>query len=142
MSLDVIFVVACALVDKDGRVMAAQRPNGKDHAGLWEFPGGKIETGETAEQAIVRELYEELRIEPCESCVQPLTFTTHIASDRAITLLFYLCRQWDGFVTPTEGQGIKWLYPDRLTELSWVEADIPLVHYIRDHLPKGSRFVR
>jgi len=142
MSLDVIFVVACALVDKDGRVMAAQRPNGKDHAGLWEFPGGKIETGETAEQAIVRELYEELRIEPCESCVQPVTFTTHVAADRAITLLLYLCRQWDGFVTPTEGQGIKWLYPDRLMELNWVEADIPLVHYIRDHLPKGSRFVR
>jgi 8-oxo-dGTP diphosphatase len=142
MQQDVIFVVACALVDRDGRVMAAQRPVGKDHAGLWEFPGGKIEAGETPEHAIVRELYEELQIEPCETCVQPLTFTTHTSGDRSITLLLYLCRQWDGFVRPTEGQSIKWLYSDRLSELDWVAADIPLVNYIRDNLPKGSRFVR
>ncbi len=142
MHQDVIFVVACALVDKDGRVMAAQRPNGKDHAGLWEFPGGKIEVGETPERAIIRELYEELSVEPCETCVQPLTFTSHKTAERTITLLLYLCRQWDGFVRPTEGQSVKWLYPDRLMELNWVEADIPLARYIRDHLPKGSRFVR
>jgi len=139
---DVLFVVACALIDRDGRVLATQRPDGKDHAGLWEFPGGKIEVGETPEQAIVRELYEELNIEPCERCVEPLTFTTHDDGKRSITLLLYICRQWDGFIKPMEGQGTRWLYPDRLQELEWVGADLPFVRYIRDRLPKGSRFVR
>lgn len=142
MTLDVLFVVACALIDVDGRILVTQRPEGKDHAGLWEFPGGKIDVGETPEHAIVRELYEELNLEPCERCVQPLTFTTHNDGFRSITLLFYLCRQWDGFIQPMEGQSIKWLYPDRLSELDWVKADIPLVHFLRDHLSKGSRYVR
>jgi len=142
MLKDVLFVVACALLDRDGRVLVTQRPKGKDHAGLWEFPGGKIEIGETPERAIVRELYEELRVEPCERCVEPLIFTTHQDADRSITLLLYICRKWDGFIQPMEGQSTKWLYPDRLSQLEWVEADIPLMQYIRDHLPKGSRFVR
>lgn len=142
MSLDVLFVVACALIDRDGRVLVTQRPEGKDYAGLWEFPGGKIDVGETPDDAIVRELYEELRIEPCARCVQPSLFTTHKSEDRSITLLLYICRQWDGFVKPMEGQATKWLYPDRLDELDWVEADLPLMRYIRDSLPKGSRFVR
>ena len=142
MSQDVLFVVACALVDRDGRILVTQRPEGKDFAGLWEFPGGKIECGETPEQAIVRELYEELSIEPCERCVEPLTFTTHQQLRQSIVLLFYLCRQWDGFVQPMEGQKTKWLYSDELSEVEWVSADIPLVNYLRDHLPRGSRFVR
>lgn len=142
MAQDVLFVVACALIDLDGRVLVTKRPKGKDHAGLWEFPGGKIDVGETPERAITRELYEELGIEPCERCVEPLIFTTHNDGQRSITLLLYLCRQWDGFVTPKEGQGTKWLYPDQLQTLEWVEADLPFVNYIRDHLPKGSRFVR
>ena len=142
MSQDVLFVVACALIDRDGRILAAQRPDNKDFAGLWEFPGGKIELGETPEQAIVRELYEELSIEPCERCVEPLTFTTHQHENRSIVLLLYICRQWDGFVQPMEGQKTKWLYPDQLNELEWVSADMPLVNYIRDRLPRGSRFVR
>lgn len=142
MTADVLFVVACALIDVDGRILVTQRPEGKDHAGLWEFPGGKIDVGETPEHAIVRELYEELNLEPCERCVQPLTFTTHDDGSRAITLLLYLCRQWDGFIKPMEGQSVKWLYPDRLGELDWVKADIPLMQYLRDHLAKGSRFVR
>lgn len=142
MSQDVLFVVACALIDRDGRILAAQRPDNKDFAGLWEFPGGKIELGETPEQAIVRELYEELSIEPCERCVEPLTFTTHQHENWSIVLLLYICRQWDGFVQPMEGQKTKWLYPDQLNELEWVSADMPLVNYIRDRLPRGSRFVR
>ena len=142
MAQDVLFVVACALIDRDGRILVTQRPEDKDFAGLWEFPGGKIEFGETPEQAIVRELYEELSVEPCERCVEPLTFTTHQQPRRSIVLLLYLCRQWDGFVQPMEGQKIKWLYPDDLNEVEWVSADIPFVNYLRDHLPRGSRFVR
>lgn len=142
MSQDVLFVVACALIDRDGRILVTERPKDKDFAGMWEFPGGKIEAGETPEQAIVRELYEELNIEPCERCVEPLTFTTHQQELRSIVLLFYLCRQWDGFVRPMEGQDTKWLYPDELNQCEWVSADIPLVNYLRDRLPRGSRFVR
>ena len=142
MAQDVLFVVACALVDRDGRILVTQRPEDKDYAGLWEFPGGKIEFGETPEQAIVRELYEELSIEPCERCVEPLTFTTHQQPHQSIVLLLYLCRQWDGFVQPMEGQKTKWLYSDDLNQVEWVSADIPFVNYLRDHLPRGSRFAR
>ena len=142
MSQDVLFVVACALIDRDGRILVTQRPKDKNFAGLWEFPGGKIESGETPEQAIVRELFEELSIEPCERCVEPLIFTTDQQQFRTIVLLLFLCRQWDGFVQPMEGQKTKWLYPDELNELEWVSADIPLVNYLRDRLPRGSRFVR
>jgi len=142
MTMDVQFVVACALVDQDGRILIAERPKGKDHSGLWEFPGGKIDIGETPERAIIRELYEELSVEPCESCVQPLTFTTYHSAHKSIVLLFYICRKWDGFVKANAGQSVKWLYPDRLMYMDWAPADYPLVQYLREHLPKGSRFVR
>ena len=134
--------MACALVDTDGRLLIAQRPKGKDFAGLWEFPGGKIDDGETPERAIVRELYEELSVEPCEGCVEPIIFTTYKNGDRTIVLLLYLCRKWDGFVKPQEGQKTHWLYPSDLMKIDWVPADIPLARYLRDHMKDGSQFVR
>jgi 8-oxo-dGTP diphosphatase len=136
-----LLVAACALIDADGRVLMSQRPIGKDHEGLWEFPGGKLEQGETAEAAIVRELFEELGIEPCERCLQPFSFSSFAYDDFNLLMPLYLCRQWDGFVRPREGQTIKWVFPDRLTELNLVPADVDLARELRDRLPKGRRFL-
>jgi len=99
-----LFVAACALIDADGRVLMAQRPDGKDYAGLWEFPGGKIEADETPEQAICRELFEELNVEPCEGCLQPFSFASFAYPDFHLLMPLYLCRQWDGFLRAKEGQ--------------------------------------
>lgn len=136
-----LLVAACALIDTDGRILMCQRPEGKDHAGLWEFPGGKIEVGERPERTIVRELREELGIEPCERCLQPFSFVSHAYDDFDLLMPLYLCRQWDGFARPQEGQAIKWLFPDRLLELDLVPADIPLAQELSDRLKKGRRFV-
>lgn len=138
----VLLVVACALLDTDGRILMSRRPKGKQHAGLWEFPGGKLEEGETPEQALKRELWEELGVEPCERCFQAFTFVSHEYEDFHLLMPLYLCRQWDGFVRPKEGQEIKWVFPDRLLELDLVPADIPLAHEIRDRIPKGRRFAK
>lgn len=135
-----LLVAACALIDADGRVLMSQRPIGKDHAGLWEFPGGKLEHGETPEETIVRELYEELDVEPCERCLQPFSFSSFAYDDFNLLMPLYLCRQWDGFVRPKEGQAIKWVFPDRLVDLKLVPADIDLARELRDRLPKGRRF--
>ena len=135
-----LLVAACALIDADGRVLMSQRPSGKDHAGLWEFPGGKLERGETPEEAIVRELYEELGIEPCERCLQPFSFSSFAYHDFNLLMPLYLCRQWDGFINPKEGQAVKWVFPDRLDELMLVPADVELARELRDRLPKGRRF--
>ncbi len=129
-----LLVAACAVVDRDGRVLLARRPEGKQHAGLWEFPGGKVEEGETVEGALVRELREELGIEPCESCLQHFAFTTHIADGIQLLMPLYVCRQWDGFVSPHEGQEIKWIRPADLYGLDMPPADIPLAAEIRDRL--------
>lgn len=137
-----LLVAACALIDADGRVLVSRRPEGKHHSGLWEFPGGKIEQGERPEQTITRELHEELGVEPCEQCLQPFTFASHAYEDFDLLMPLYLCRQWDGFAKPREGQEIKWVFPDRLSELDFVPADIPLVHELRDRLQRGSRFVK
>lgn len=138
----VLLVVACALLDTDGRILMSRRPKGKSHARLWEFPGGKLEEGETPEQALRRELWEELGVEPCERCFQAFTFVSHAYEDFHLLMPLYLCRQWDGFVHPKEGQEIKWVFPDRLLELDLVPADIPLAHEIRDRIPKGRRFAK
>ena len=137
-----LLVAACALIDTDGRVLMNQRPKGKSHAGLWEFPGGKIEEGERPEQTIVRELREELGIEPCERCLQPFSFVTYSYDDFDMLMPLYLCRQWDGIARPAEGQAIKWVFPDKLTGLNLVPADVPLARELRDRLPTGRRFER
>ena len=138
----VLYVAACALIDTDGRILMCKRPNGKPHAGLWEFPGGKIEAGERPEETIVRELREELGIEPCERCLQPFSFASHTYDDFNLFMPLFLCRQWDGFAQPREGQTLKWVFPDQLLNLDLVPADIPLAQDIRDRLHSGRRFER
>ena len=135
-----LLVVACALIDADGRILMAQRPAGKDHAGRWEFPGGKVEAGETPEQAVRRELFEELNVEPCERCLQPFSFASYAYPDFHLLMPLYLCRQWDGFVRPKEGQATKWIWPDKLLTLELVPADMDLAREVKDRLPKGRRF--
>ena len=135
-----LFVAACALIDADGRVLMAQRPDGKDYAGLWEFPGGKIEADETPEQAICRELFEELNVEPCEGCLQPFSFASFAYPEFHLLMPLYLCRQWDGFLRAKEGQSVKWFWPDKIRHLDLVPADVDLARELSDRLPKGQRF--
>ena len=135
-----LLVAACAIIDTDGRILMAQRPTGKDHAGRWEFPGGKVEAGETPEQAVRRELYEELNVEPCETCLQPFSFVSFSYPAFHLVMPLYLCRQWDGFVRAKEGQGTKWVWPDKLLELDLVPADVDLARELKGRLPRGRRF--
>lgn len=135
-----LLVAACALIDADGRILMTQRRADQSHAGQWEFPGGKVEPGETAEQAVNRELREELGIEPCERCLQPFTFASHAYEDFDLLMPLFLCRQWDGFARPQEGQALKWVWPDKLMELDLVPADVALAQEVRDRLPRGRRF--
>lgn len=135
-----VYVAAAALIDTDGRVLVTQRPKGKAHAGKWEFPGGKIEAGETPEQAVNRELREELGLEPCERCLQPLSFTSYAYPDFHLFMPLYLCRQWDGFARPNDGQGIKWLFPSEIVKLDLVEADVELARELADRMADGKRF--
>jgi len=140
MSTQVLLVAACALIDPDGRILMSQRPDGKAYSGKWEFPGGKMEENERPEQTIVRELREELAIEPCERCLQPFSFSSYDYGEFHLFMPLYLCRQWDGFPRPTEGQNIRWVFPDRIMELDLVPADIALAQEIRDRLQKGRRY--
>ena len=140
MALNVIYVAAAALIDADGRVLVTQRPAGKAHSGKWEFPGGKIEAGETPEQAVNRELREELGLEPCERCLQPFSFTSFAYPDFHLFMPLYLCRQWAGFAMPKEGQGIKWLFPSEIVKLDLVEADVELARELADRVTDGKRF--
>jgi 8-oxo-dGTP diphosphatase len=126
----VVLVAACALVDADGRVLLAQRPEGKPMAGLWEFPGGKVETGERPEETLIRELEEELGIVVKEACLAPLTFASHIYPDFHLLMPLYVCRRWDGMVTAREGQGLAWVRPKRLREYPMPPADVPLVAHL------------
>ncbi len=132
--MKLLLVVACALIDRDGRVLLSRRPQGKTHGGLWEFPGGKIEPGERPEQAIVRELREELGIEPCERCLQSFAFVSHGYEDFHILMPLYVCRQWDGIVRACEGQETKWVRPADLHLFPMTPADVPLAAEIRDRL--------
>ena len=130
-----LIVGACALVDPDGRVLIARRPEGKPLAGKWEFPGGKVEAGESPEAAVVRELREELGVEPCEQCLQPFAFASEIMDDgRPLLMPLFVCRRWDGFVDPKEGQTVAWARPDRLSEYDLLPADRPLAAELRDRL--------
>jgi len=140
MTRKLLLVAACALIDRDGRILMSQRPAGKDHAGQWEFPGGKVEVGETPERAATRELYEELGVEPCERCLQPFSFTSYAYPDFDLFMPLYLCRQWDGFARPKEGQHVKWVWPDLTPKLDLVPADVELAREIASRIKRGSRF--
>jgi len=132
--LPVVLVVAVALVDADGRVLLAERPAGKSMAGLWEFPGGKVRGGETPEAALIRELKEELGIDVTASCLAPFTFASHAYADFHLLMPLYVCRRWQGMVTPREGQRLTWVRPPRLEEYPMPPADKPLVAMLRDLL--------
>mgnify|MGYP001465728108 CR=1 FL=1 len=132
--LPIVLVAAAALIDVDGRVLVAQRPEGKAMAGLWEFPGGKVMPGETPEAALIRELAEELAIDTKGSCLAPFTFASHAYDDFHLLMPLYLCRRWWGAVDPREGQAVKWVRPLRLTDYSMPPADLPLVAMLRDFL--------
>jgi 8-oxo-dGTP diphosphatase len=130
VSVKVILVVACALIDTDGRVLLAERPAGRPMAGLWEFPGGKVETGETPEQTLIRELKEELAIVVNEACLAPLTFASHAYPDFHLLMPLYVCRRWEGTVTAQEGQKLAWVRPNRLRDYPMPPADEPLVSHL------------
>ena len=132
--MKVILVSAVALIDIDGRVLITQRPKGKSMEGLWEFPGGKIESGENPEDALVRELYEELGIETWSSCLAPLTFASHGYSDFHLLMPLFACRKWDGTPKPNEGQILKWVHVKSLKDFPMPPADIPLIAVLRDWL--------
>ncbi len=129
-----VLVAAVALIDADGRVLLARRPEGKSMAGLWEFPGGKVKAGETPEAALAREIKEELGIELCEGCLAPFSFASHRYADFHLLMPLYLCRKWDGIPAPREGQELKWLRPNRMAGMAMPPADAPLVAMLRDHL--------
>ena len=127
-----VLVSAVALFDADGRVLLTQRPEGKSMAGLWEFPGGKIEPGELPEAALSREMREELGIEICERCASPLTFVSHPYEDFHLLMMLYICRKWEGIPTPLEGQKLTWKYPRDMAALPMPPADLPLVAALMD----------
>jgi 8-oxo-dGTP diphosphatase len=128
--VNIVLVAACALVDADGRVLLAQRPEGKPMAGLWEFPGGKVETGERPEETLIRELEEELGIVVKEACLAPLTFASHTYPDFHLVMPLYVCRRWDGTVIAKEAQKLAWVRPNRLREYPMPPADVPLVAHL------------
>ncbi len=130
----IVLVSAVALVDRDGRVLIARLPEGKPMAGLWEFPGGKVDANETPEAALIRELHEELGIQVPERCLAPLTFASHAYEDFHLLMPLYVCRNWDGAVTAREGQELKWVRPMRLADYDMPPADKPLVAMVRDML--------
>lgn len=129
-----LLVAAAALVDHENRVLIAERPVGRSMAGLWEFPGGKVEPGETPEQALVRELREELGIEVCLTCLAPFTFASHAYPEFHLLMPLYLCRNWEGEITPREGQRIQWVRAMRLADYPMPAADLPLLPFLRDLL--------
>ena len=127
-----VLVVAVALIDPDGRVLLAQRPEGKPMAGLWEFPGGKVDPGETPEAALIRELHEELGIETWSSCLAPLTFASHAYEDFHLLMPLFACRRWQGTATPREGQRLAWVRPQQMGGYQMPPADMPLIPILRD----------
>ena len=132
--LKLTLVVACALVDADKRVLIAQRPEGKTLAGLWEFPGGKCELGERPEQSLIRELHEELGITVAEPCLAPLTFASYGYETFHLLMPLYICRRWEGVVTPREGQNLAWVRANKLRGYPMPPADIPLIPHLIDLL--------
>lgn len=132
--MKIVLVSAVALIDPDGRVLLAQRPEGKCLAGLWEFPGGKVEPLETPEVALIRELREELGIETKASCLAPLTFASHTYDDFHLLMPLFACRRWEGMATGREGQTLAWVRPERLRDYPMPPADLPLIPILRDWL--------
>jgi len=130
VSVRLVLVAACALIDPDGRVLIAQRPSGKSMAGLWEFPGGKVEARERPEQTLIRELKEELGIAVKEECLAPLTFASHVYPDFYLLMPLYVCRRWDGFVQAKEGQDLKWVRMHDLRDYPMPPADEPLISHL------------
>jgi 8-oxo-dGTP diphosphatase len=130
VSVDLVLVVACALIDADGRVLIAERPAGKPMAGLWEFPGGKVHAGERPEETLIRELHEELGITVKEACLAPLTFASHAYPDFHLVMPLYVCRRWEGTVTAREGQRLAWVRPNRLRDYPMPPADVPLIAHL------------
>lgn len=132
--MKIILVSAVALIDADGRVLLAQRPEGKSLAGLWEFPGGKVEPGETPEAALIRELHEELGIDTWKSCLAPLTFASHSYEDFHLLMPLFACRRWQGTAVAKEGQALAWVRARDLSKYPMPPADIPLIPILRDWL--------
>ena len=132
--MKLLLVAACALIDTDGRVLIAQRPLGKSMAGLWEFPGGKVEDGEAPEATLIRELKEELGIDTSASCLAPLTFASHAYEDFHLLMPLYVCRRWQGIPRALEGQALKWVRPRDLRDYPMPPADLPLIPALTDLL--------
>ena len=130
--MKLLLVVAVALVDADGRILLAQRPEGKSMAGLWEFPGGKIEPGERPEETLIRELAEELGIAVKADCLAPLTFASHVYEDFHLLMPLYVCRRWTGTIQGREGQALKWVRPRQLRDYPMPPADEPLIPFLLD----------
>jgi 8-oxo-dGTP diphosphatase len=130
VGVTLVLVSACALIDADGRVLLAQRPEGRPMAGLWEFPGGKVEEGERPEDTLIRELHEELGITVQDACLAPLTFASHAYPDFHLLMPLYICRRWEGTVTACEGQQLAWVRPNRLRDYPMPPADVPLVSHL------------
>jgi 8-oxo-dGTP diphosphatase len=133
-AVKLVLVAACALIDADGRVLIAQRPEGKSLAGMWEFPGGKIETGERPEETVIREMREELGVEIKEPCLAPFAFASHAYPDFHLLMPLFVCRKWEGVVTPNEGQKVKWVRPREMRDFPMPPADTPLVAMLIDLL--------
>ena len=129
-----LLVAACALVDADGRVLLAQRPAGKQLAGLWEFPGGKVEVGETPEECLIRELSEEIGVQTKVACLAPLTFASYGYDDFHLLMPLYVCRRFEGIATPKEGQVLKWVRPQQMRDYPMPPADAPLIPFLVDLL--------
>ena len=134
MTLPIVLVAAAALIDSDGRVLIAQRPEGKSLAGLWEFPGGKVEPGERPEDALIRELDEELGIQVKEACLAPFVFASHPYESFHLLMPLWLCRRWDGVVTSRHHAALEWVRPNRLRDYPMPPADLPLVAHLCDLL--------
>lgn len=132
--MNLLLVAAVALIDADGRVLLARRPEGRPMAGLWEFPGGKIEEGETPEACLIRELREELGIDTWESCLAPLTFASHAYEDFHLLMPLFACRKWQGLVQAREGQELAWVRPLQMRDYPMPPADLPLIPILRDWL--------
>ncbi|MFK0385463.1 8-oxo-dGTP diphosphatase MutT [Agrobacterium sp. NPDC090273] len=130
----ILLVAACALLDRDGRILLAQRPEGKSLAGLWEFPGGKVEQGETPEETLVRELEEELGVSTKVACLAPLTFASHTYETFHLLMPLYVCRRYEGIPHGREGQAIKWVKPQALRDYPMPPADEPLIPFLQDLL--------
>ena len=128
--MKLLVVAACALVDADGRVLIAERPAGRTMAGLWEFPGGKVEAGERPEETLIRELKEELGIVVKEACLAPLTFASHTYPEFHLLMPLFVCRRWDGIASAQEGQRLAWVRPNRLEEYPMPPADVPLISHL------------